>query len=116
MISKPNLGVCRAPNKNHRNKERCHKDDAFASRHGLPSFLDLNRSRSPIRMQQGSATGMTSFLISKTCALPIKICNIWADTSVSAYRKKAKVRLLFKTVFDCRQKISNKRRIKINPL
>jgi hypothetical protein len=29
---------------------------------------------------------------------------------------KAAVRLLFNTVFDCRQKIRNKRKIKINPL
>jgi hypothetical protein len=31
------------------------------------------------------------------------------------YRKKAKVHLLFKTVFDCRQKTSKNRRIKVNP-
>jgi hypothetical protein len=36
----------------------------------------------------------------------LEIYNIFKLVASEDYRKKAKVRLLFKTVFDCRQKIS----------
>jgi hypothetical protein len=63
---------------------------------------------------KGSATQVE---VSPRAFLGAKLtCLSDSYTGIKGRRKKVIVRLLFNTVFDCRQKIRNKRRIKINPL